>query len=239
MVIGVPKEIKDHEYRVALLPSAAYQLIRRGHQVIVERGAGRGTGYADTDYEQAGAMLLDDHKAVFEKGDLIVKVKEPQPSEIKLFKPGQVLFIGKAEKDVPGILAGLGPGVLTVGDGAGFLREGGIIAFVIEGGHVRFDIDQRVAARRARSAGRRPRCRGAGPGVGGRLLARLPGLRAADGHEPGLDRLFDGHRRGRKIASTYRMDDQDHWRIVPIGWSSAAGDEIGNETTGMRRACAT
>ncbi|MEO8427056.1 MAG: alanine dehydrogenase [Verrucomicrobiota bacterium] len=92
MVIGVPKEIKDQEYRVALLPSAAYQLIRRGHQVIVECGAGIGAGYFDTDYEQAGAKLLDDHKAVFENGDLIVKVKEPQPSEYPLLRPGQILF---------------------------------------------------------------------------------------------------------------------------------------------------
>jgi len=92
MVIGIPKEIKDHEYRVALLPSAAYQLIRRGHQVIVERGAGIGAGYADTDYEQAGAQLLDDHKAVFERGDLIVKVKEPLLSEYPLLRSGQVLF---------------------------------------------------------------------------------------------------------------------------------------------------
>jgi alanine dehydrogenase len=92
MIIGVPKETKDQEYRVALLPSAAYQLIRRGHQVIVERGAGTGTGYFDTDYEQAGANLVDDHQAVFEKGDLIVKVKEPLPSEYPLLRPGQLLF---------------------------------------------------------------------------------------------------------------------------------------------------
>ena len=74
------------------MPSAAYQLIKRGHQVVVERGAGVGAGYPDADYEQAGAKLLDDHKAVFEKGDLIVKVKEPQPSEYPLLRPGQILF---------------------------------------------------------------------------------------------------------------------------------------------------
>jgi alanine dehydrogenase len=92
MVIGVPKEIKDQEYRVALLPSAAYQLIQRGHQVIVERGAGTGAGYFDADYAQAGANLLDDHKTVFEKGDLIVKVKEPQPLEYPLLRAGQIVF---------------------------------------------------------------------------------------------------------------------------------------------------
>ncbi|MDB6026506.1 MAG: alanine dehydrogenase [Verrucomicrobiales bacterium] len=92
MIIGVPKEIKHQEYRVALLPSAAYQLIKRGHQVVVERNAGVGTGYPDADYEQAGAQLVSEHKAVFEKADLIVKVKEPQESELPLLRPGQILF---------------------------------------------------------------------------------------------------------------------------------------------------
>ncbi|PYK99789.1 MAG: alanine dehydrogenase [Verrucomicrobia bacterium] len=92
MIVGIPKEIKDQEYRVALLPSAAYQLIQRGHQVVVERGAGAGAGYPDGDYEQAGARLVDSHSAVFEQADLIVKVKEPQPSEYPLLRPGQLLF---------------------------------------------------------------------------------------------------------------------------------------------------
>src|SRR5205823_1288860 len=92
MTIGVPKEIKGQEYRVALLPSAAYQLIKRGHQVVVERGAGAGTGYPDADYDQAGATMVAEHAAVFEKADLVVKVKEPQPSEYPLLKPGQILF---------------------------------------------------------------------------------------------------------------------------------------------------
>jgi alanine dehydrogenase len=92
MIIGVPKEIKGQEHRVALLPSAAYQLVRHGHQVIVERGAGAGTYYPDSDYEQAGATLVGEHAAVFEKADLVVKVKEPQPSEYALLRPGQILF---------------------------------------------------------------------------------------------------------------------------------------------------
>ncbi len=92
MIVGVPKEIKGQEYRVALLPSAAYQLIKRGHQVIAERGAGTGAGYPDADYEQAGATMVGEHGAVFEKADLIVKVKEPQPSEYALLRPGQILF---------------------------------------------------------------------------------------------------------------------------------------------------
>ena len=92
MIIGVPKEIKDQEYRVALLPSAAYQLIQRGHQVLVERNAGAGAGYPDADYAQAGATLVSDHAAAFEKADLVVKVKEPLPSEYPLLRPGQILF---------------------------------------------------------------------------------------------------------------------------------------------------
>ena len=92
MIIGIPKEIKDHEYRVALLPSAAYLLIKRGHQVLVERGAGAGAGYPDADYEQAGATMMSDHRAIFEQAGMIVKVKEPQPSEYPLLRRGQILF---------------------------------------------------------------------------------------------------------------------------------------------------
>src|SRR3954454_13395626 len=92
MIVGVPREIKGQEYRVALLPSAAYQLVKRGHQVVVEQNAGAGAGYPDADYNQAGATLVADHAAVFEKADLVVKVKEPQPSEYPLLRPGQILF---------------------------------------------------------------------------------------------------------------------------------------------------
>src|SRR5215469_13430675 len=92
MRIGVPKEIKEQEYRVALLPSAAYQLVKRGHQVLVENAAGVGAGYPDSDYAQAGATLVPEHAAVFEKADLVVKVKEPLPSEYSLLRPGQMLF---------------------------------------------------------------------------------------------------------------------------------------------------
>ena len=92
MIIGVPKEIKEQEYRVALLPSGAYQLAKHGHQVIVERGAGVGAGFPDAEYEQAGAKLEDSHAAVFEKADLVVKVKEPLPSEYKFIRKEQILF---------------------------------------------------------------------------------------------------------------------------------------------------
>lgn len=92
MIIGVPREIKEQEYRVALLPSGAYQLIRRGHQVVVENGAGVGSGYPDSEYAEAGATLVDSHNAVFERADLIVKVKEPLASEFSLLREGQLLF---------------------------------------------------------------------------------------------------------------------------------------------------
>jgi len=92
MIIGVPREIKDQEYRVALLPSGAYQLIKRGHAVVVEHGAGMGAGYPDAEYESAGAKLVDTHAAVFERAELIVKVKEPLPVEYGLLRPGQLLF---------------------------------------------------------------------------------------------------------------------------------------------------
>ena len=92
MIIGVPKEIKGQEYRVALLPSAAYQLIKRGHKVVVEHNAGAGIGYNDADYESAGATIVREHAQVFQQSELIVKVKEPQASEISLLRPGQILF---------------------------------------------------------------------------------------------------------------------------------------------------
>lgn len=92
MIVGVPKEIKAQENRVALLPSAAYQLTRRGHRVVVEAGAGAGSGFSDEEYVHAGAELLTTHEAVFAAADMIVKVKEPLPQEYPLLRPGQVLF---------------------------------------------------------------------------------------------------------------------------------------------------
>ena len=91
MVIGVPREIKSQEARVALLPSAAYQLIQRGHQVLVEKDAGLGSGYPDDQYTTAGAKIVPKHADVF-SADLIVKVKEPLPDEYPLLRSGQILF---------------------------------------------------------------------------------------------------------------------------------------------------
>jgi len=92
MTIGVPREVKEQEDRVGLLPSGTYQLVKRGHQVLVERGAGVGSGYPDEDYAVAGAELLDDHAEVFRRAEIIVKVKEPLTVEYALLRQGQILF---------------------------------------------------------------------------------------------------------------------------------------------------
>jgi alanine dehydrogenase len=92
MIIGVPKEIKEQENRVALVPSAVQSLTKRGHQVFVETNAGIGSGFSNEDYVNAGAVLIDQHEEVFAKSELIVKVKEPLPSEYPLLKPNHLLF---------------------------------------------------------------------------------------------------------------------------------------------------
>lgn len=92
MIIGVPKEIKEQENRVAVTPSAAWQLIKGGHQVVVETQAGAGAGFPDSDYADVGAEIADTHAEVFERGELIVKVKEPLPAEYALLRRGQLLF---------------------------------------------------------------------------------------------------------------------------------------------------
>jgi alanine dehydrogenase len=92
MIVGIPKEVKVHEYRGGLVPGSVRELTRRGHRVLVERSAGVGTGFADAAYERAGAQILPDVADVFAKADLIVKVKEPQPAEIARLRERQVLF---------------------------------------------------------------------------------------------------------------------------------------------------
>ncbi len=92
MIVGVPREIKSDEYRVAMLPVGVEELTRRGHRVLIERGAGLGSGLPDEDYAAAGAELVDSGSAIFGQADLIVKVKEPQRDEWTLIRPGQVLF---------------------------------------------------------------------------------------------------------------------------------------------------
>jgi alanine dehydrogenase len=92
MRVGVPKEIKNNEYRVGLTPAAVAELTRAGHEVVVETRAGCGVDFGDEDYVAAGADILPDAASVFQAAEMIVKVKEPQAGEVAMLRPGQVLF---------------------------------------------------------------------------------------------------------------------------------------------------
>jgi alanine dehydrogenase len=92
MLIGVPKEIKSHEYRVGLVPGSVRELVHHGHEVVIESGAGAGIGFDDRAYEGAGGKILARAADVFAAAELIVKVKEPQPPEVQMLRDGQVLF---------------------------------------------------------------------------------------------------------------------------------------------------
>ena len=92
MIIGVPKEVKDHEFRVSITPDGARTLAQAGHTLVVEPSAGMGSGFTDDDYRNAGARIAASKAQVFEDAQLIVKVKEPVLAEAPLFRPGQVLF---------------------------------------------------------------------------------------------------------------------------------------------------
>ena len=92
MLIGVPKEIKVHEYRVGLTPPSVREVAANDHQVIIESGAGEGIGLSDSDYEKAGAVIVPTAKDVFDQAEMIIKVKEPQAIERKMLRKGQVLF---------------------------------------------------------------------------------------------------------------------------------------------------
>ena len=88
MIIGVPEEIKADEYRVALLPVGVRLLVQDGHTVLVQKNAGQGSGFADDQYRAAGADMVDSALAVYERAELVVKVKEPQPAEIGILRSG-------------------------------------------------------------------------------------------------------------------------------------------------------
>ena len=91
MIIGVPKEIKDYEHRVAIVPDGVTEFIRKGHKVLVEIGAGLGSGIKDEDYEKAGATITDKEE-VYSKADMIYKVKEMFPEEYKYLREGLIVF---------------------------------------------------------------------------------------------------------------------------------------------------
>ncbi len=92
MLIGVPKEIKNHEYRVGLTPGSVRELGHFGHSVLIETGAGLGSGFSDEQYRAAGAQISQNAETIFASADMIVKVKEPQPHECKMLRRGQLLF---------------------------------------------------------------------------------------------------------------------------------------------------
>ncbi|OZD71036.1 alanine dehydrogenase [Rhodococcus sp. 05-340-1] len=92
MKIGIPREIKNHEYRVAITPAGVHELVSRGHEVIIETEAGAGSSFTDTDYKAAGAQILTDAAEVWESAELLLKVKEPIAEEYSRLRKGQVLF---------------------------------------------------------------------------------------------------------------------------------------------------
>jgi alanine dehydrogenase len=92
MLIGVPKEIKNNEFRVGLVPGSVRELAANGHQIIVQRDAGAGIGFDDAAYEHVGATIVDTAEEIFQVAEMIIKVKEPQPQECKMLREGQVLF---------------------------------------------------------------------------------------------------------------------------------------------------
>jgi len=92
MLIGVPKEIKNHEYRIGMTPSGVRELVAAGHEVIVQRDGGAAIGLTNEQYEAAGARIIDTAEEIFATAEMIIKVKEPQPNECKMLRPGQLLF---------------------------------------------------------------------------------------------------------------------------------------------------
>jgi alanine dehydrogenase len=92
MLIGVPKEIKNHEYRVGMTPTSVNEAVRHGHKVMVQTNAGQGIGSSDDDYKKAGATIINAAEEIFSNADMIVKVKEPQAAERKMLREGQILY---------------------------------------------------------------------------------------------------------------------------------------------------
>ena len=92
MLIGVPKEIKNHEYRIGLTPAGVKELIKNGHEVIVQKNGGAGIGLDDDQYIAAGAKMIETPEEIFDRAEMIIKVKEPQTNECKMLKKGQILY---------------------------------------------------------------------------------------------------------------------------------------------------
>ena len=92
MIIGVPKEIKTNENRIALVPAGAEVLAQRGHTILIEHGAGEGSGFSDADYRAVGSEIVSAPLEIFKRADMIMKVKEPLPQEYALIRKGQIVF---------------------------------------------------------------------------------------------------------------------------------------------------
>src|SRR3954452_6211288 len=92
MIVGVPKEVNTDKYRVAMTPVGVDELTRIGHTVLIEEGAGSGSGISDDQYAQHGAEIVADHAAIWKRADMVVKVKEPLPDEWPLMRDGQIIF---------------------------------------------------------------------------------------------------------------------------------------------------
>jgi len=169
MRIGIPREIKNHEYRVAATPDSVRELVAHGHTVLVERQAGAGVGLSDAAYQAAGATLLDTPEAVFTGAELLLKVKEPQPHECRLLRPDQVLFTYLHLAADP--------------EQAQLLQASGVTAIAYEtvtsasGGLPLLAPMSEVAGRMAVQAG--ARCLEKSHGGAGLLLGGVPGVAAA------------------------------------------------------------
>ncbi len=107
MKIGIPSEVKVDEYRVAITPSGVRELVGHGHSVVIEKGSGEGSAISDAQYTEQGAKMLPDAAAVFADSEMIIKVKEPQPAEVALLRPGQILFTYLHLAPDPKLTAGL------------------------------------------------------------------------------------------------------------------------------------
>jgi len=92
MIIGIPKEIKDHEYRIAIVPGGVQSMVKNGHTVLVEKGASEGSGISEEKYKESGARIIESKEELFAKANMIMKVKEPLPEEFELLREGQILY---------------------------------------------------------------------------------------------------------------------------------------------------